>query len=389
MKYLLSIVIPTKNRYKYLKICLRSLKILDKNKVEIIIQDNSENNQYFYDYIYNNLQDNFNYYYNKQILSQTENSNLAVLHANGEYICYIGDDDSVTNQIIEITEWLQMHRIEAASFNCASYAWPDLKFRIFKFPDLIVYDRNTINNHFQIIDALISLNEALKNGGVFKLLPCVYHGIVKKSTLDIIFLKCGSYFPGASPDMANATALSLVTKSYVYINLPIIISGTCYNSAGGMGARGQHKALLKNVKQLPQGIEENWISEIPKIWTGETIWAHSCIESIINMKANAILSYFNYAKLYARIFVMHPDLYIYIKPCIIQKKILFNTVIYIMQIFIARIIRFISNFFLIKLKISKHHVYNNVCNVHMAANVVSNYIDENNLLDFIKEDTNV
>jgi len=45
---LLSIIIPTKNRYKYLKECLISLNMINSTQFEIIVQDNSDDNKAFF-----------------------------------------------------------------------------------------------------------------------------------------------------------------------------------------------------------------------------------------------------------------------------------------------------------------------------------------------------
>ena len=83
MKYLLSIIIPTKNRYEYLRYCIESLSQLDTNITEIIIQDNSDNNEDFLIFLDSNDYKNVKYFYLADMnISQTENSELALQKAD-------------------------------------------------------------------------------------------------------------------------------------------------------------------------------------------------------------------------------------------------------------------------------------------------------------------
>ena len=82
MSYLLSIIIPTKNRYQYLQECLLSLRKLDPRRVEIIVQDNSDETSSFKDFLNNLEAQNIRYYHQDGFLSQTDNSDLAVSHAS-------------------------------------------------------------------------------------------------------------------------------------------------------------------------------------------------------------------------------------------------------------------------------------------------------------------
>ena len=82
MSYLLSIIIPTKNRYQYLQECLLSLRKLDPRRVEIIVQDNSDDTSSFKDFLNNLEAPNIRYYHQDGFLSQTDNSDLCLLYTS-------------------------------------------------------------------------------------------------------------------------------------------------------------------------------------------------------------------------------------------------------------------------------------------------------------------
>ncbi len=380
MKYLLSIIIPTKNRYKYLRYCIKALTQLDSSLTEIIIQDNSDNNEEIIEFLELNQFENVKYFYSGSTsISQTENSELALEKATGEYVCFVGDDDSVTPWLLDVVDWMKNNNSEGVIFAPASYSWPDLKYRVFKFPSLII---PRIESKFITLNPKHELHKCLREGGQLLNLPKTYHGVISKDTLDKVKTKFGKYFPGASPDMANAVALSTVINQYHILRLPIIISGTSYYSAGGMGARGQHKAQIETVTQLPKGISNEWIPEIPKIWTGESIWAHSCLEVLKRLDSNELRRKFNYSKLYARMIVMNTDCWDFVKPCMKNKKNYFMTLIYILQLFFKRAIKFMSNFLKVKFRISSATIIDDVCNVKDATIIVNEFITNLNLKIF-------
>ena len=384
MKYLLSIIIPTKNRYEYLRYCIESLSQLDTNITEIIIQDNSDNNEDFLIFLDSNDYKNVKYFYLADMnISQTENSELALQKATGEYVCYIGDDDGVTPWIIDIVRWMKRNKSEATVFSPASYSWPDLEYRVFKFPDLII---PYVDPRFIQLNPRNELHKCLQEGGQIGNLPKVYHGVVSKAVLEKVKEKFGKYFPGASPDMANAVALSIVIEKYHKLKLPIIVSGTSYKSAGGMGARGQHKAQISAVKQLPRDIINNWIKEIPKIWTGESIWAHSCLEALGKLDHDELSRKFNYSKLYARMIVMHKDCWNYVKPCIKNEKTYIVTLVYIPLLFFKRALKYLRNFFNVKFKISVNTSFNDISNIRDATSTVSDFINNLELKIFENEE---
>ena len=67
------------------------------------------------------------------------------------------------------------------------------------------------------LDVKSELKKVIKDGfGTLGLLPKVYQGVVSRQLLDKLYDKCGTYFPGPSPDMANAVALSILTDKVYY-----------------------------------------------------------------------------------------------------------------------------------------------------------------------------
>ena len=93
MDYLVSVVVPTKNRYKYLKNLIRLIDGFHLDELELVIQDNSDDNTEILEYLKNYSNSNIHYYYSTDKLTMSTNADAGIRNAKGEYVCYIGDDD--------------------------------------------------------------------------------------------------------------------------------------------------------------------------------------------------------------------------------------------------------------------------------------------------------
>lgn len=303
MTKLLSIVIPTKNRYKYLKGSLEVLTKLDPFYVEVLVQDNTQDNSEIIEFLKDKKFSNIVYFHKKQAISITENSDQAIKNSTGKYVCFIGDDDAVCDNIIEVVKYLDKNDIEACSSPPVKYNWPDVVYVKEKSPDLMIYTRQ--DGKITEIDSLKELDIILRTS-IFNItrLPKVYQGIVSRKVLDNVYMKTNSYSPGASPDIANAGALCIIVKKQIHIDMHIIISGQSYSSAAGMSARGKHVNELKNVPWISQKVLDEWNSKIPFIWTGDTIWMESLLKALDAMGAKEQYNSFNIAAFYAN-FILH------------------------------------------------------------------------------------
>lgn len=306
---LLSIIIPTKNRYTTLfSVVDMILSFNLNNDLEIVIQDNSDNNTDALEFISQRVNfSNLKYFHSVENLSVIGNSDKAVLNSTGEFVCFIGDDDGVMPNIVEVTKWMKTNSYKALKSYKPSYYWPDQKSNyLSKNTSGVFKYKKWEKTSFKIIKTNEALNITLKKGGMsMTMLPCLYHGIVERKTLDLIYIKTSTFFPGPSPDMANAIALTQVIDSYVFVNYPVVISGKSTKSTGGAGVLHQHVAKIEDVKHLPKETSVYWDKRIPKYWTGPTIWAESVIKALEKFQNDKALENFDFEYLYAYLSVFH------------------------------------------------------------------------------------
>ena len=275
---LLSIVIPTKNRYTYLLSFIELCATFSNRDFELVIQDNSDDNRVILEYLSKGAYDFVAYHYDPSPLSMSENSELAVQHAQGRYICFMGDDDLLSEKLVDFVAYMEQKDIDSAIFQLAQYNWPGVVHKAHRFPNLVIY---AFDGQMRRINVKREYRRLLRTGAVsLEHMPQLYHGVVRRTVLDQVYAACGTYFPGPSPDMAVSVALSQFVKKHVRFNVPLISSGASPKSSAGLGARHMHKGELKSVSFLPKDIEEKWDERIPRVWTGPTIYAQSSFEAL-------------------------------------------------------------------------------------------------------------
>ena len=245
--YLLSVIIPTRDRQKY---CMAAVsQILGHNweNVEICVQDNSGDDS-LRERIDSLHTDKVVYNYHPGTFSFVDNFSEAVSLAHGDYLCMIGDDDGVLPSILKLIEMMKSSNADAAipalSF---IYFWPSTQ-NIVKDGEqglllAHLYSEQPGRGLKVINGGVNGLKILLKNGVQDYYdydIPRLYHGIVKKDVLDKIKKKTGHYFGGLTPDMFMAAALSITCKKILKVYYSVTISGICPTSGSSDSATGKH-----------------------------------------------------------------------------------------------------------------------------------------------------
>jgi glycosyltransferase involved in cell wall biosynthesis len=306
---LLSIIIPTKDREPYLMDVLKSVLSWTRKDFEVIVHDNSENDR-LQDMIQPLLEDfRVNYIHVKEWLAGVDNFENAVAIANGRFVTMIGDDDGVFEEIMQAVDWMNKDNVDAMLPDRGHYTWPDLVYSYNNdyFNSILRVD-SSFDSHVSYIDPLNELYKVLDSGASSLCdLPRLYYGVVSKSVLDEVKALTGQYFPGPSPDMANAVSTALVVKSFAKLNYPLFISGNCSQSTAGLGAKHLHEGEIDKIPFLPKTCKVEWESEVPLFWSGPTIWAEAAIKTLRKMKSEHLVKKFNFASLYARCLIFNSN----------------------------------------------------------------------------------
>jgi hypothetical protein len=303
---LISIVVPSKNRHYYLKFLIKYFNSIQSDKIELIIHDNSDSDLHIdFEIFLNSLKDSrIKYFYSSEELSVIENCDCAISKARGEYISMIGDDDVFSKYIIEYAEKFKEYNLDAVLPIKSFYTWPDVKPRLYKEKFSGILRTSNFNFKRTKIDVKKELEKVMLTGGTEILnLPRIYHGILKRTVLEKIFDKTNTYFPGPSPDMANAIAACKFINNFEIIDVPLLISGHSILSTGGQGAEGQHYGEIIKIKHLPKNTASMWSKEVPFYWSVYTIYAESVIQALKRTGMEDSFKKFNFQYLMANCLV--------------------------------------------------------------------------------------
>lgn len=312
MKTLLSVVVPTHNRACYAIHAIKSLLAIPSTELEIVVSDTSTDDKLLSQLTAdggNYLKDpRFKYVRPVHMLDMTGNHNAAIEAANGEYVCLIGDDDTITVDALLAAQWAKEQEIEVIAPNVvANYVWPDFRSHLMgaKHASRLYFAKHIGNA--VVLDSDLALTNALRNAAQgTEGLPKIYHGIVKRTVLQKVFELSGSYFHGSSPDVSGAIGLALCCKSFVVIDYPLTIPGASGGSNTGRSAMNTHKGKLSQESQTKGFETVGWSKGVPRFFSVETVWAHAALETIMRIAPHQV-NLFNFARLIGICHVLHSE----------------------------------------------------------------------------------
>lgn len=297
MNPVISVFVPTRNRYEYLKNLVLLIESYHDPRIELVIQDNSDDNSDFLPFLNSVSPLSTKYYYYSGFLSMSENSNLGFKHCNGEFVCMIGDDDAVCRNIADCAEWMRENNVDALRSSEVQFIYDGER------DDILYYD--TPSNEVKKINPMKALRQTLNKGLIdFGLVPKLYHGIVAKRVLDSFLEKHNktTVFPGCTPDMSGAILTTCIVNNYVKIGIPVILSGTSKMNSGGLSGQ---ILKLDEVPWITQETRDSWEKDVPKIWAREFIWPESGSKGLRFCGHSKMLKYMDYYMMRARYLIMH------------------------------------------------------------------------------------
>lgn len=311
--FILSVLIPTRNRQRYAEAAVRGILAIDSD-IQIVIQDNSDDMS-----LRSRLSDvierfQIKYNYVAERLASIDNFNQAAELADGEYVIAIGDDDILLPNAASCARWMKRNGIDLLSPKReATYRWPDDNSKKFlnRVGYLLYMKARAGMRGINTKRAVVSL---IKDGGYdyfSKDLAGTYHCIASKKCMDIIKKTTGRYYGGLSPDMYSAVCLSLIPGvKAVEIGFPVSILGICPTSTSadekGSNVFGE---LSKAPHFIGMKTEYDWDGRIMPVYCPETIWAETMVKAVCLMGNEELVGkYFDAHMVNQRAFTSHENL---------------------------------------------------------------------------------
>ncbi len=295
MDYLLSVVIPTRNRQEYaIKSVKQCLSVTD-SRVQIIVSDNSDDNSLQPEIEALN-ESRVKYQFIDKRIPGVDNYANGIAMCEGEYICCIGDDDGIITSITDITEWAKENNIPAIKPGVhAGYIWPNVV-EYYKNGCLSLNEVSATYYHVDVKKELVKFLHTGCDDLPNAQLPKAYHGIIRKDLFDKIKEKTGRYCGGLSPDIYLSISLSLLLDDLLCIDIPLTIFGACKASTTGDSLNKINKGKLEDAPHFV-GQPYVWSSKVPRFYCGSNIWADSALHALEEMGADDMMDEFSVEQL--------------------------------------------------------------------------------------------
>lgn len=303
---LLSVVVPTRNRERYAQSAIESILAIDDPRLELVVQDNGDSLELESWVMARRPDRRLRYNHTKEPLSFIHNFDRAAGLANGEYLCFIGDDDGVNPEILEAASWAKDLHLDAVAIRpSAHFLWPGAAFpaTLLTPPTDSVLSLPEFDSSLRFADPEAEMMALMRAGGLYYLdsdLPKLYHGLVHRRCLAAIHARTGSFFGGLSPDTFASLAVACVAEGVAVVDYPLTISGSCPVSGSILeGVRKEHSKALEDAPHLRHRGEYQWCALVPRVYTVESLWVESSIAALEAMGRDDLIRALDVAKLAA------------------------------------------------------------------------------------------
>lgn len=221
---LLSVVVPTRGPYARLLSMIEMCASFRNQDLELVIQDSSDDNREIREYLSRGAYDFVAYHHDPAVSTLTESGEKAMGHVGGQYVCFLKEDDLLSEKLVDFVAYMKQKDIDAAVFSPARYAGPEAAKEGGDHPALIL---RSFDGQMRRISVKRACRRFLRAGKARPgRMPRLYGGVVRRAVLDQVNAACGAYFSGSDTDMAVSTAMAPFVKRSVFFNMPLIVQGT-------------------------------------------------------------------------------------------------------------------------------------------------------------------
>jgi hypothetical protein len=299
---LVSVVVPTHERAHYAVSTIRSLLELS-DEIEVVVSDSSENDAISPAFSGVQASARLKILRPTKKLSVVDNFNFALRSAVGRYVCFIGDDDFVSSELVTIAKWAERRCVDAIKLTFpALYFWPDFRHRTAGGEFAGTLRISPFTSRIMPHDARQAARDALDNLGAGPLeMPRIYAGLISSHLIKKITEKHGELFGGVSPDVYSALLISMEAEQCVKIDFPVVIPGASGASTAGLSAQGRHVGGLRDNPHISAFENLEWDPRIPEFYSVQTVWGFSILKAA--EKLGLPLSTIGFGRLYFKCMV--------------------------------------------------------------------------------------
>jgi glycosyltransferase involved in cell wall biosynthesis len=275
-----SVVIPTLNRHETLAATLRTCLSQDHDSYEIVVCDNAsspETRQVVEEFGRKEIK----YVRSDKPLAMSANWELALSHAKGEYVTFIGDDDALMPGALSALD-----RYSRQAGNVNLFRWERVDYNWPKNP--ILGYSNLLTIHFQFGSHVFESEKFLKTVSSYpfgwKSLPMLYNSAVHQDLISQVIKKTGRFFESRIPDVYSGFALAHVAKRFASLGVHLGVDAMSPKSNGAnFIASGDKSEIAQNFLRANDEAGYRFHEKVPALpgvvsaLADPHCWAHQLI----------------------------------------------------------------------------------------------------------------
>ena len=257
-----SVLIPTRERASTLRSTLATCLDQDFDDYEILVCDNgtSEATRRVVDEAGSAR---VRYVRAPRALAMSDNWELAVSEAVGDFILVLGDDDGLMGYALrELDTLLARLGTSIIRWSAAFYTWPDVA-----LAGEGDYLRLPMGRTLRMLNARDVIGSVIRFEAPYTLLPMLYNAAVHRSLVDALRQRAGRVFGNRYPDVYTGFALGYLAAHYPSTDVPMSVAGLSGASNGiatlfnrGQSAVDEDYRLLNDAAVLPG---HRWVPDLP------------------------------------------------------------------------------------------------------------------------------
>jgi glycosyltransferase involved in cell wall biosynthesis len=271
---LLSIVIPTKKSRLDITVeqAIQSGLDIPGITVEVIVHVDKDCESCELDVKQKFPQPNVRYIEYPTPLPMTDNWELAVSYACGEFVCICGDDDSMLPETGTLVQWMHKNNVDnVINTQKAVYYWPSYANK--KVAGTIRTLRCSGSFHYLDPKAVALENSYGPKMNFYERQPEIYTGIIKRTVLVAMKQQTGKLFGSVIPDLYFAFAVVPFIKKFGIVDYPFVL--------GGHSGKANASRFVKNVmkEQEDQYRTYAWSDILPNVKDFISFYADSKLKA--------------------------------------------------------------------------------------------------------------
>ena len=224
---LYSIIMPTRERADVLHFAIRTVLKLNRSNFELIVMDNcsSPETRQVVDAFES---PNIRYFRSPDRLSMADNWELGLDQAKGDYITFLGDDDGIMPDALEVAErFHQRWPDQILTWWPFTWLWPD-----FLVPSYQNMAQLYLGDHVEKINSRRFLEDLLAGRKDWTALPTLYCSFVPRTKIDQTRSEHGRYFLASLPDVSSGITNLCSSNEFFCCYRPLSCWGLSRHSTG-------------------------------------------------------------------------------------------------------------------------------------------------------------